>query len=855
MNASKMSLARRNFPNDFSFRWRGTLIISIPVFCLLASISTIAGLRSKTIEAQDQEQQSQQTIVETNRLVIALINAETGVRGYVITRREEFLEPYLQAQASLPKSLDSLREKVKADWGQYQQFQGILAQVQKQITLLEQILEISDVQGATTGGSPTLTAQLLEAKSSRDELLQDIEDLREAEEEWRRDRKTQVLLRRKLTNAVQWVALAVGLLSSGTALFLFNKLSWELAERASRLRETNIHLQAVFDNVVDGIIILDERGYIQSANTAALQVFGYEPEEVTGFNLQRLIAEPLNEDSGKFIGHIVGKNQDKLRRPQETLGREKKGKTFPIEIAISEMQLDSQRLFIAIVRDITERKQNEETLLKQAQLLDLANDTILVRDLNDQITYWNQGAQRLYGFSCQEALGKTVHTLLKTEFPQPLEEIKDILFREGHWNGELVHYKRDGTRVAVASGWTLQRDETDQPMAYLEINQDITERKESEAALRRSEELYRTLAKNFPNGAVFLFDHNWQYSVAEGAGLASLAQESDSWKGKNVWETLPPALFEQLEPIYRDALAGKTSVTEVPFGEQIYLWHALPVTNEGQEVLAGMVMTQDITESKQHEAAIEARANELARTTTMLAQTMAILRKKNSELDQFAYIVSHDLKAPLRAIANLSQWIEEDLEDKLTEDTRYQMDLMRGRVHRMEALINGILQYSRVGRVQSKLELVDVEILLKEIIELLTQPPEFTIKVMPGMPTLRTDRLLLEQVFTNLISNAIKHCKKSHGQVIISCQEKQDFYEFSVADNGTGIATEFHDKIFVMFQTLESRDTMENTGVGLAIVKKIIEEQGGTIYVESQPDQGAKFHFTWSKDPMGGVTN
>ncbi|HEY9740193.1 MAG TPA: ATP-binding protein, partial [Coleofasciculaceae cyanobacterium] len=127
---------------------------------------------------------------------------------------------------------------------------------------------------------------------------------------------------------------------------------------------------------------------------------------------------------------------------------------------------------------------------------------------------------------------------------------------------------------------------------------------------------------------------------------------------------------------------------------------------------------------------------------------------------------------------------------------------------------------------------------------------EFTVNVMPGMPTLWTERLPLEQVFSNLISNGIKHNHRPNGQLVISVEEQTNFYEFIVADNGPGIAPEFHEKVFVMFQTLTSPDKTENTGVGLAIVKKIIEDKGGTISLESEPGQGARFRFTWPKPPM-----
>jgi PAS domain S-box-containing protein len=369
--------------------------------------------------------------------------------------------------------------------------------------------------------------------------------------------------------------------------------------------------------------------------------------------------------------------------------------------------------------------------------------------------------------------------------------------------------------------------------------------------LQRSEKLYRTLVENFPNGAVFLFDQNLRYNIAEGTGLSTVALDSKTLTGKTIWETLPLETAQLLEPIYRKALKGKVTVREIPFADRFYRVHVLPVTNEQGEVVSGMTMTQDITESKQTEEVLRSRAEDLARMTSVLAQTTTSLEKRNAELDQFAYIVSHDLKAPLRAIANLSQWLEEDLEDHLTEDTRHQMNLMRSRVHRMEALINGLLQYSRVGRLHAELEPVDVEALLYDVIDSLAPPPEFTIKVMQGMPTLITERLPLEQVFANLISNGIKHHQRPDGQLVISVTEQADFYEFAVADDGIGIAPEFHKKVFVMFQTLEARDKVENTGVGLAIVKKIIEDKGGTISLESQLGQGATFRFSWPKHSMG----
>jgi signal transduction histidine kinase len=164
----------------------------------------------------------------------------------------------------------------------------------------------------------------------------------------------------------------------------------------------------------------------------------------------------------------------------------------------------------------------------------------------------------------------------------------------------------------------------------------------------------------------------------------------------------------------------------------------------------------------------------------------------------------------------------------------------------MEALINGLLQYSRVGRLETPKSQVSVADLLAEIIDSLSPPATFSIEIAP-MPTILTEKLPLEQVFTNLIGNAIKHHPRQDGTVKISVREYASNYEFAVADDGDGIAPEYHEKIFGIFQTLSPRDKTESTGIGLAIVKKIVEQQGGTVRLESQPGRGATFYFTWKK--------
>ncbi len=230
-----------------------------------------------------------------------------------------------------------------------------------------------------------------------------------------------------------------------------------------------------------------------------------------------------------------------------------------------------------------------------------------------------------------------------------------------------------------------------------------------------------------------------------------------------------------------------------------------------------------------------------------LEKKLNALENANAELTQFAYLVSHDLRAPLRAIDNLSEWIEEELGTTLTDDARKYMELLRARVRRMETMIEGILEYSRIGQEKAKQERFRVADSLNEIIDSLGAPTGFSIEIAPDMPILTTSKVRFDRVMANLIGNAIKHHDRQNGKITVSAKDTGNFYTFKVADDGPGIAGKHHKKIFEIFQTLRSRDESECVGIGLTLVKKIVEEQGGSITLESDLGKGAAFYFTWPK--------
>jgi light-regulated signal transduction histidine kinase (bacteriophytochrome) len=259
--------------------------------------------------------------------------------------------------------------------------------------------------------------------------------------------------------------------------------------------------------------------------------------------------------------------------------------------------------------------------------------------------------------------------------------------------------------------------------------------------------------------------------------------------------------------------------------------------------LVGVCM--DVTERKRSEEALKQSEQILRLRAEELARIAYALERSNRELDAFAYAASHDLRAPLRGIANLAQWIEEDLQSqgRLPPETAERLQLMRSRMHRMESLIEGLLQYSRAGRLHQPPEMVNTCKLVRDAVDLLSPPDDVTVSISSDLPAFVTSRLPLQQVFLNLIGNAVKHANRQHADVVISWADAGPSFEFSVKDNGQGIPREFQDRIWGIFQTLEARDKVEGTGIGLALVKKLIDAEGGRVWVESEPGQGATFKF------------
>lgn len=395
------------------------------------------------------------------------------------------------------------------------------------------------------------------------------------------------------------------------------------------------------------------------------------------------------------------------------------------------------------------------------------------------------------------------------------------------------------------------------------LRQLATELRKQELGLEESRNLLQTIVANIVDG-VMTIDPHGKVTTFNHAAEKMFGYTPTEAIGCN-WQEL---LIERddLTQKLKIHLPGSSSKL-IPTGK---IWQAIGQRKNGEwfplEVSINSIpfdddliaIVRDITERQQAEAKLQAKASELIALNASLTTINDCLIQKNRELDQFAYITSHDLTAPLRAIASLSEWIEEDLDEHLSVETRFskgdalrtQMHLLRNRVQRMYSLLNGLLEYSRAGTNSTPITTVDVSTLLTEIIQTIDPPTTFTIRIVSPMPILDTRKQPLKQIFAHLIDNAIRHHPTKMGTVEVSAIDLGDRYEFAIADNGDGIEPQFQDRIYTIFQTLKPRDIQENIGAGLAIVKKIAIAEGGTIELESSAGNGAIFRFTWPKQPV-----
>ncbi|MGN6317119.1 sensor histidine kinase [Trinickia sp.] len=464
-------------------------------------------------------------------------------------------------------------------------------------------------------------------------------------------------------------------------------------------------------------------------------------------------------------------------------------------------------------------------------LLSSAADALIIVDADGRIVLVNPPAERLFGYSSQAMIGQTLEILMPERFrgahvAERTNYFSQLRARPMGVGMELRGQRSDGVEIPIEV--SLSPLETDRGLKMVMATiHDVSLRKQAEQALLDSEARMRAIVDTAADAIVTI--HGTGVIERVNPRTEQLfGYAGEALVGQSIGMLMPELLASLTE-----AEAGKGAPREVAAnradGSTFPVELSLSEFHQGASRMF-TVVARDITER---------RESEERRRTLMQELTMA-----NEELTNFAYVVSHDLKAPLRGIGSLADWLSQDYADKFDAEGQEHMRLLIGRVHRMSALIDGILEYSRAGRIKETATQVDLNLLVREVADLLAPPPNIEIVVDGPLPTLLADRTRVQQVFQNLLSNAIKYMDKPAGVIRIQCAKQGRMLRFSVSDNGPGIEQRHFERIFQLFQTLAPRDQIESTGVGLALVKKIVEMYGGQVWLESQVGAGSTFFFT-----------
>lgn len=465
---------------------------------------------------------------------------------------------------------------------------------------------------------------------------------------------------------------------------------------------------------------------------------------------------------------------------------------------------------------------------------------MLVIDTTGRIVLANPPAEALFGHARADLLTLSVEDLIPPRFRAAhVARRQDYAAHRGSrvMGGglELYGLRKDGSEFAA----DVSLSPLDGGHVLATIH-DITGRKRAEEALAEQSARLAAIVETAVD-AIITIDAFGIIDSFNPAAERLFGYARDEVLGKNISQLMPTPYREAHDGYLQHYLAtgekriigiGREVVAQRKDGTTFPIELAVSEMHVGnRRLFTGLV----------HDISLRKQAEERQ------ARLIRELESANEELKNFAYVVSHDLKAPLRAIGSLADWISADQAEKLDDEGKEHLRLLIQRTRRMDGLIDGILQYSRVGRVRETLVDVDVNEVVMEALAMLAPPPHIRVDVARNLPTVHAERTRILQLFQNLLSNAVKYLDKPEGLISVACTEYDREWEFSVSDTGPGIEARHFKRIFQLFQTLAPRDRVESTGVGLALVKKIVEMYGGHVWIESQPGVGSTFLFTLPK--------
>jgi PAS domain S-box-containing protein len=599
-----------------------------------------------------------------------------------------------------------------------------------------------------------------------------------------------------------------------------------ISRDVTELKRAERKLEQFLDLASEAIVAISEDGLIVLANAQAEKAFGYKREQMHGRPLEMLVPERYR---GSHVGHRSRYFADLRTRSMGSglalYGLRNDGTEFPAEISLSSIETEEGTLATAAIRDITERVSDHAMMQRLRVLVDSSDDAIIDKQLDGTIVSWNGGAERIYGYSANEVLGKSISILMP---PERCDELASLLERiasgERVNHHETVRMCKDGRRIDVSVTVSPINDARGSVIGAVTIARDITERK-------RAEENVHAVLESSPD-AIVIVSSDGRIERVNRQTEQLFGYRRDELRGQHVEVLLP----ERVRDAHAGHRGGYFAAPETrSMGAELELY-----ARRGD----GTEFPVEVSLSPLHTASgvlVSAAIRDVSERRRIRDE----LRRSNHDLEQFANVASHDLSEPLRVIAGFVDLLARRYRGQLDEDADKFIAFTVSGVERMQTLIDDLLAYSRIGRAQLNLLDVDTAAVARDVVRDLeaTIADAGALVEMGELPTVRGEPTLLRQVFQNLIANAVKFTAGERPQVRISATRRSCEWRFEVQDNGPGIDPRHAQRIFEVFQRLHGRE-VPGTGVGLSITKRAVERHGGSIDVGPAPGGGSIFRFT-----------
>ncbi len=618
---------------------------------------------------------------------------------------------------------------------------------------------------------------------------------------------------------------------------LVGKINSQKKDLKSDQEELN-RLSLVASANENGVLFTKPNGVIFWCNDAYLKLTGFSKEEVIGntpINLGKCDETPQEELLKMIVPFVNGEAFN-----VEHLHRRKEGKSFWVTTKAQPIVDENGKVeqYFAMIEDATEKKRHEAVLRnereKYSNIIANMNLGLIEVDQDEKIILANNSFCQISGYDLEELIGKKASSLLLTEEGMQIVKDKNELRGKGITDSYEVQVKN---KEGVIRHWLISGapnyDINGKVIGSIGIHLDITEQKEQEDKLY----LLSLIAEKNIN-AVVISDIHGKIEWVNSSFEKMSGYSKEDLIGKKPGHILQG---EDTDPETIKYLSHQISKGQ-PFACEIVNYSKKGVKywvkiqgqalyNKRGEVVRFFAIEENITSKKLLEEQREELVDSLAKT--------------NKELEDYAQIVSHDLKSPLRSMHSLISWIKEDNDKAFSEQTLKYFSMMENKVEKMDHLIEGILTYSKIDKENIALEKVDTHAIIQSIIEIIHIPEHITVKIISALPVINADRYRVQQLFQNLIGNAVNYIERAVGLVEVSCEEHATDYVFAIKDNGVGIAKKNHEKIFDTFQSFTTSE--HSTGLGLSIVKKIVATYKGKIWIESEEGVGTTFFIKLNK--------